>query len=116
MKKYNLRKIMKAAWERFKWAKKNHKVMVWTFGDCLKWAWKKEKITVKAKETMKNEKFILDIKGAKIIVNSKKMALTGETYSVRITIKESGFIWNRDEKAWVTENKKSFCNFVEAWI
>ncbi len=107
---------MKEAWNRFKWAKKNHKVMIWTFADCLKWAWQKEKHIIQTEETMNKGIFCLNIKGSKIEVDSKKMALTGETYPVKKTIKESGFVWNKDEKAWVNKDKKNFLTFIEAWI
>lgn len=111
--KYDKSKIMKDAWYVFNANKKSVKNPP-SFSWCLSASWKKEKEAVERAEIERKklsrtfEGFVENVpfvaktgKTFFVNVDMDSCEVSGNTYAVRISLKEMGCRWNSEKKVWV---------------
>ena len=104
--KYNRHDIMKAAW-RYK------RMMRCSMSQALRHSWAEAKLAVQANEAIDNGTVNLRICGYQCQLNKRIVAdysamgwaVTGDTYKAKKYIKQLGFVWDSDIKAWTTTDR-----------
>lgn len=101
MKKYNLSKIMKSAWNYFKKFNAHGKTS-WTFSLCLKKAWADAKAAACVFTGLVKNVQVAGTLMHPVLVNvdMDNLTVTGNTFPVRQTMRELGLTWDKANKAW----------------
>lgn len=102
MKKYNLSKIMKNAWNTFKESQKWVKKYQLSFSECLRRAWAEAKAAAKVEELVKSNNGLIrmEIGMSRVLVNLGDRIVSGNTYKCKETLKQYGLKFNSYEKYW----------------
>ena len=100
MKKYDLRKIMRQAWELYRASRKW--VTKMTFSDCLKRAWAAAKEAARVFAGIVKDVKVAGTLCHPVLVNvdMDRLMVTGNTYPVRGMMRELGLAWDSENKAW----------------
>lgn len=100
MKKYNLSKIMKSAWNKFRTFSKMASKL--SFGECLKRAWAEAKRAARVFSGLVEDVQIAGTMMHPVCVDIDMDALTvtGNTFPARKQLAELGLRWNKELKAW----------------
>lgn len=109
MKKYNLKSIMKNAWNLFRSYNANlgcnregKKIIRFSFSMCLKKAWDEAKSAARVFTGLVRDVKMAGTLMRPILVNVDMDALTvtGNTYPVRQMMRDLGLSWDKAAKAW----------------
>lgn len=100
MKKYNMSEIMKNAWNLRKMSLKW--VNPLSFGECLRRAWSKAKEAAREFTGIIRNVRVGGTLMHPVLVNidMDNLTVTGNTYPVRQMMRELGFDWDKENKAW----------------
>lgn len=100
MKKYNLSKIMKRAWDMFRtFAKMASKL---SFGECLKRAWAEAKRAARVFSGLVEN---VQIAGTMmhpvcVDIDMEALTVTGNTFPARKQLADMGLRWDKEIKVW----------------
>lgn len=108
--KYDLSKIMKAAWARYNKYnapygknREGKKIIVHTFAECLKTAWSEAKEAARVFAGMIRNIKVGGTVCHPVLVNVDmyNLTVTGNTFPVRQLMRELGLSWDGIAKAWI---------------